>query len=113
MSKVVVGCKLPNGLIIEQNGKRVTLNGVNKALIIGSTYATTEVDADFWNAWAAANSKFSVLVNGAIFVAKSDKEVSAVAKDVESKKTGLEPLNINGKNKDKRVSAEIKTFSEN
>lgn len=112
MSKVVVGCKLPNGLIIEQNDKRVTLNGVNKALIIGSTYATTEVDADFWNAWAAAHSKFSALVNGAIFVAKSDKEVAAVAKDVESKKTGLEPLNVMGKNKDKRLSSSIKTLED-
>ena len=66
---VVVGCKLPHGITIEHPmdpTKTVELKGKNKALIVGADYASTEVDADFWEQWAAVNKEFPAVKSGAI-----------------------------------------------
>lgn len=42
---VTVGCKLPNGLIIEVGGQSVELNGANASNIIGGHGITYDVDA--------------------------------------------------------------------
>ena len=47
---VTVGCKLPNGLIIEVGGQSVELNGANASNIIGGHGITRDVDADLFNA---------------------------------------------------------------
>jgi hypothetical protein len=97
---VIVGCKLPMGIILENPNdasKKVTLNGKNKALIVGADFATTEVDGEFFEAWLAVNSEFPALKSGAIFVARSIGEAQAVAKDFEGVETGLEPMRTDGK----------------
>ncbi|MFA7254388.1 MAG: hypothetical protein WC107_07635 [Patescibacteria group bacterium] len=92
---VVIGCKLPHGLVLEHPmdpNQKVVLNGKNKALIIGADYATTEVDADFMEQWVAVNKEFPAVKSGAIFVAKSVADVAAVARENADRKTGFEAM---------------------
>jgi hypothetical protein len=84
-----IHCKLPNGIRLELGEKSVTLNGVNKASIIGADYGTTEVDDSFWSEWLKANKDFAPLKSGAIFAAKA---ADAKAKSDDQPKTGLEPI---------------------
>ena len=94
-STVLVGCKLPHGMVLEHplNGSdTVTIKGLNKRHIIGSTYATTEVDKDFWDVWLGSNAKFPPIMSGAIFVAKNAADVNAIAKEYAGRKTGFEPM---------------------
>jgi hypothetical protein len=81
MAKVTIGCKLPNGLIIEVNDVRVTLNGVNKSNIIGATHCTTEVEESFWATWLADHKDMMLITSGAIFVAKNADHAAAFVKD--------------------------------
>lgn len=94
--KVVIGCKLPNGIILDHGGKTVELRGsriplnedgspVSNRLIIGG-YGTTEVDKDFWDAWKTANcpknkmeSWFAPMRSGAIFEAPTQADATATA----------------------------------
>lgn len=95
MAKLVIGCKLPNGLTLvhpKQKGVRVTLAGLNSARIIGATYVTTEVEQDFWDSFKAAHSDFAPIKTGAIFEARSGTEAQAKAKELKDEKTGLEPI---------------------
>ena len=92
---VVVGCKLPHGITIEHPmdpAKTVELKGKNKALIVGAEYATTEVDADFFEQWAAVNKEFPAVKSGAIFVAKSAADAAAMAAEFKDRKTGFEAM---------------------
>lgn len=92
---MVIGCKLPQGIILEHpqdTENTVTLNGLNRALIIGADYATTEVDADFWGAWIDSNKDFPAVKSGAIFAAKNIASVASMAKEFEERKTGLEGM---------------------
>ena len=92
---VVVGCKLPHGITIEHPmdpTKTVELKGNNKSLIVGAEYATTEVDADFFEQWAAVNKEFPAVKSGAIFVAKSSADVAAMAAEFKDRKTGFEAM---------------------
>lgn len=93
MSKsIVIGCRLPNGIILDLNNNTVEIAGLNKAVIIGADHVTTEIDADFWDAWKAKNSGFAPLVSGSLFEAKSQGEASAKAKELKTKKTGFEKM---------------------
>lgn len=112
MSKtVVVACKLPHGIVLEHPmnpANTVTLNGRNKSPIIGATYATTAVDADFWEQWLAVNKEFGAIKSGAIFVAKSDADASAMAAEFKDRRTGFEAMQTDGK--DPRATG-VKTAS--
>lgn len=106
---VLVGCKLPHGLVISLAAApdlTVTLAGANKAKIIGSDYSTTEVDADFMEHWMATNKDFPAVKSGAIFIAKSAADVAAVAAENKDRKTGFERMATDGK--DARASG-VKT----
>lgn len=95
MNKVFVSCKLPHGIILEHPtdaSKKVTISGRNKALVIGSDYATTEVDEDFWKSWALANKDFPALKSGAIFFAKTQVDAKAIATEFKSRKVGFEAM---------------------
>jgi len=95
---IVIVCKLPHGIILDHPldpSKKVELNGLNRARIIGATYATTEVDADFWTEWKTVHKDFPAIKSGAIFEAGSTAEAAAVAKELEGEKTGFEPMEQN------------------
>ena len=93
---VIVGCKLPHGLVLHHPMKpseKVSLNGMNKAIIIGATHVTTEVDAEFWQTWKSVHEgKFPPLDSGAIFEARSTVEAASKAKERANEKTGFERL---------------------
>ena len=91
---IIIGCRLPHGITLShpKNPKQlVTLNGLNKSLIIGATHATTEVDSSFWAAWKAATTDFTPYKSNAIFEASSVKDANALAKELAKEKTGFEP----------------------
>jgi hypothetical protein len=94
MTTVTVACKLPNGLIAEFGGKRVTFNGVNKAPIIGGFGKTEGVDKEWFDGWMAERVKagFQPVINGLIFADEKEREVIAQAKDKADKKTGFEKV---------------------
>lgn len=99
MAKIVIGCKLPNGLTLVLRNKeketedRVTLLGLNSSKIIGANYITTEVDADFWAQWkASVGANYAPLKSNAIFEARNETEALAKAKEFRKEKTGFEPM---------------------
>jgi len=99
MNKVFVGCKLPHGVILDHpsdSSKKVTINGKNKALLIGSEYATTEVEEDFWKAWMAVNKDFPPLKSGAMFFAKAQLDARSIAIEYKPRKSGFEAMSPTG-----------------
>lgn len=93
---IIIGCKLPHGLTITHpldKNVKVTINGLNSSKIVGSTYVTTEVDADFWATWKAAYLDYAPLKSGALFEARTQTEAAAKAKELAKEKTGFEPIN--------------------
>lgn len=97
---VQVCCKLPHGIVLQHplDAKNVvTLLGKNKATIIGSEYAITTVDGDFWADWYAVNKEFAPVLSGAIFVAGNKADVDAKASEFKERKTGFEPMRTDGK----------------
>jgi len=91
MANVIVGCKLPHGLIIKTGGKSVTLNGANSSRIIGG-YGLTPVDKDFFDAWKAEYATFTPLKDGLIFEQANERSAVSQAKEQEEITSGLEPL---------------------
>lgn len=92
MANVQVGCKLPNGLIIDNEGHKVKLNGKNSSRLIGG-FGITEVDKAFFDKWMAKNKTAKFVSNGSIFAVDSASKVEGAAKEREKQKTGLEGLN--------------------
>lgn len=101
MATIIVGSKLPNGLVLKHPLKTeitVVIRGKSAAprmrpngppLIVD--YMTTEVDAEFWETWKVAHKDFAPLKSGAIFEAKTSENAKAMAKATEKLKTGFEP----------------------
>lgn len=93
--KIIVCCKLPNGIILDHPldpNQKVTLNGLNQSIIVGADYATTEVDAEFWETWKTVHKDFGPVLSGAIFEAKTTEEAKSKAKERASEKTGFEKM---------------------
>ncbi len=99
---VSVGCKLPNGIILElgkkgdENYRTVTLKGSNANVIeVAGGYGITQVDKSFMDAWTKKHQWFAPLKSGAIFV--EEKFDSAQARGIEqsSLATGFERLDPN------------------
>jgi len=112
---VLVGCKLPHGLILEileapkpgedflkprVAGHRVTLKGAcslynqsTKKSAMNFDYAITPVEKSFWEKWYAINKDRDFIRNSLIFVADKQDRAEAIAKErTLAVKTGLEPL---------------------
>ena len=48
MSQVIIGCKLPQGIIVkDSHGQNITINGMNTALIAGG-YVAPQADVPRW-----------------------------------------------------------------
>lgn len=95
--KVLIGCRLPHGLVLEYRGVSVTLKGKNSRVVAGlyvpeQDFATTEVDADFWEAWLKEHSTFPAVTSNSIFVANDSSSADAVAKELRAESTGFEQL---------------------
>jgi len=95
MAKIIVGCRLPHGIILNHPlnpEDTVELNGLNKVVIVGADHATTEVDEDFWGIWKTAHKDFQPLKSGAIFEAKNVAEAKGKGKELKAEKTGFEKV---------------------
>ena len=101
MDMVMVACKLPNGITLENPmdlTQKVTLKGNNSTRYLepGSDavrereYAVTPVNAEFWQMWSAMNTKFAPVESGAIFAAPTQVDVDAMSREFAKRKTGFE-----------------------
>ena len=97
MALVNVGCKLPNGIVMELGEARQVLKGANSSLVVGGHGITEGVDKEFFDAWAAKNKDLSFIKGGFVFAHEKAANVSAEAKDRAGQKTGLEPLDPKAK----------------
>lgn len=95
---VTIGCKLPNGLVLEVGGKSVQINGANSTQLVGGHGITYGVDAEFWQAWLKQNADRAVVKNGFIFAHEKSVNAKAEAKEKTDTKTGQEPIDPNAKN---------------
>lgn len=84
---VVVRSRLPYALILQIGRRSNTINGLNSTTIVGATFASTEIDAEFWREWTDRNAKSKLLQSGAIFAA-DDKSARDIAQD--APRTGLD-----------------------
>lgn len=101
MATVTIGCRLPNGIILQlDSGHEVKLNGQNSAqdgspiiLLSERDCGYTDVDASFWDAWKTqVGADFAPLKSMAIFEAKNERDAKAVHAEVKKEKTGHEPM---------------------
>lgn len=94
---VVVGCKLPHGIVLEAgrygdpNYTRVRLNGSNSARVVGG-YGLTDVSRDFWETWYKGHRNLGFVRDGFVFVHGDEASAAAHAREQAGKRTGLEPL---------------------
>lgn len=93
MATLTIGCKLPNGIILEMGDKKVTLAGANSSVLIGGHGITENVDQAFFEAWIAQNKDLQFVKAGHLFAHEKASNTAAQAKDRAGEKTGLEPLN--------------------
>ena len=124
MELVTIACKMPHGLVLEggyghipgQWGSiiktdkyfRVALNGwhaehqknypkIQYTAELNPPPGLTQIPRDVWDAWCLGQGKdHPARKNGLIFELREDKaSAKAQVRDVEAKKTGLEPLDPN------------------
>jgi hypothetical protein len=86
---------LPQGIHLDHEGVRVTLNGSNSTEIIGGHGITQGVDKDFFEAWMARHKDFEPVVQGLIFAHEKPANVIAEAKEKTNNKSGFEGLDPN------------------
>lgn len=94
---VTVGCKLPNGVILELGNQSVQINGANSSGVIGGHGITHDVDAEFFSAWIDAHSDRDMVKNGFIFAHGKPADTKAQAKEQKDNATGLEAVNPDDK----------------
>jgi len=90
-STVTVCCKMPNGLIIDHEGKSARLNGANHSELIGG-YGMTEVDKELWEAWKAKFHDNSLIKNEIVFAQATKASAKKAAEEREEINSGFERL---------------------
>lgn len=92
MTKVVIGCKLPNGIYMQVGEKTQVINGFNASIVEGGHGITYDVPKDLWEAWLAENKNRDLVKNGFIFAHGKDKDTKEEAKEKKENKSKTEPL---------------------
>lgn len=87
--QVVVGCKLPNGLLAQVGSTQVLFNGANSSKIVGG-YGLTPVNKDFADAWFKQHKDFHPVKADLIFVQGDLLSAQAQADEQSDVKSGLE-----------------------
>lgn len=93
-NKVLIGCKLPNGVVLHGTmNQPIHINGMNTSLIAGG-YGITTVDAHEWDYIKVHYSDYAPLMNNAIFGhgTANVNDVIDLAADLRDEKTGLEGM---------------------
>ncbi|MGE9659101.1 hypothetical protein ACQP6C_11505 [Snodgrassella alvi] len=91
---VVVGCKLPNGLLLQVGEQVQRINGCNSSKIICGYGLTYNVPAAFWAKWLEENKDRDLVKNGLIFAnanVSSAKDEAAEKKDNQSNMEPVDP----------------------
>ncbi|EOC0832052.1 hypothetical protein [Cronobacter sakazakii] len=89
---IVVGCKLPNGLVVEQDGYTVTLNGSNSSNVVGGYGLTDGVDKDAFEKWLEVHKNQPYVKNELVFAQAKANSAQSKATENASIKSGLEGL---------------------
>ncbi|EGT5722946.1 hypothetical protein FZI38_01155 [Cronobacter sakazakii] len=89
---IVVGCKLPNGLVVEQEGYTVTLNGANSSNVVGGYGLTEGVDKDAFEKWLEVHKNQPYVKNELVFAQAKANSAQSKATENASIKSGLEGL---------------------
>ncbi len=89
---VTVGCKLPNGLIINVEKTKVQLNGANTSAIAGGYGLTHNVDAAFFAQWLKLHADSNVVKKQIVFAQEKEVNAKAQASDQRTVTTGLEGM---------------------
>lgn len=89
---IVVGCKLPNGLVVEQDGYTVTLNGANSSNVVGGYGLTEGVEKDAFEKWLEVHKNQLYVKNELVFAQAKANSAQSKANENASVKTGLEGL---------------------
>ncbi|MCI0311949.1 hypothetical protein E7W35_12745 [Cronobacter sakazakii] len=89
---IVVGCKLPNGLVVEQDGYTVTLNGSNSSNVVGGYGLTEGVDKDAFEKWLEVHKNQPYVKNELVFAQAKANRAQSKATENASIKSGLEGL---------------------
>lgn len=128
---LTVGCKIPNGLILQNHvledgfemvfgggsrpikvsrpvGDPIRINGSSRAVgsdpdakrVIGGYGLTHNVPKEAFEQWMRDNKDLDMVKNGLIFSHDSADRVADQAKDQKSLRSGLEPLNTEGRKSD-------------
>ncbi len=103
---VIVGCKLPNGLLLQVGTVTIRVNGKARYNMPSPTRKTlntdvefadglTVVDKVFWDKWLADHKDYQPVLSGHIYASPSRNDAVAKAKDTEQSKTGLEAVDPN------------------
>lgn len=89
---VTVGCKLPNGLLIDVDGKVVHLLGANSSNVIGGYGLTENVDKDYFEKWLKQHSNQRYVKGEMVFAQAKTNSAQSKASENATVKTGLEGL---------------------
>lgn len=90
---VTVGCKLPNGIVLEVDGAQpVVLNGANSSNVIGGYGLTENVDKAMFDKWLDLHKDQAYVKNELVFAQAKTNSAEAKAKENADVATGLEGL---------------------
>lgn len=89
---VTVGCKLPNGIVLEVEGYSVVLNGANASNVIGGYGLTENVDKEAFDKWLKVHAGQSYVKNELVFAQAKTNSAESKAKENADRKSGLEGL---------------------
>lgn len=89
---VTVGCKLPNGLLIDVGGKVVRLLGANSSSVIGGYGLTEGVDKDYFDTWLKEHANQPYVKGDLVFAQAKTNSAQSKASENAKVKTGLEGL---------------------
>lgn len=90
MATVTVGCKLPNGIILEVGEKRQLINGANASAVIGGYGLTENVDKEFFDKWMADHADLKFVKAELIFANDKTNNTVAQAKEHADEESGFE-----------------------
>lgn len=105
---VIIGCKLPQGLLLKVDSITVRINGSarynmprpnKKSLLAGvnvhASDGLTQVDRGFWEKWCAEHADYGPLRDGFIYSSATQNKAKSLAEKTADVKTGFEPLDPN------------------
>lgn len=90
---VTVGCKLPNGLVLDVDGAQsIALNGANSSSVIGGYGLTENVDKAVFEKWLEQHKDQPYVKNELVFAQAKTNSAESKAKENADVKSGLEGL---------------------